>query len=47
MLLNSGIPLYEGAYILAEEVEDKRTKQVLMHIEEQVRENMPLFEALF
>ena len=46
MLLNSGIPLYEGAYILAEEVEDKRTKQVLMHIEEQVRENMPLFEAL-
>ncbi len=46
MLLNSGIPLYEGAYILAEEVEDKRTKQVLTHIEEQVRENMPLFEAL-
>lgn len=46
MLLNSGIPLYEGAYILAQEVEDKRTKQVLGRIEELVRENMPLYEAL-
>lgn len=46
MLLNSGIPLYEGAYILAGEVEDKRTKEVLSRIEELVRENMPLYEAL-
>lgn len=46
MLLNSGIPLYEGAYILAEEVEDKRTKEVLSRIEELVRENRPLYEAL-
>lgn len=46
MLLNSGIPLYEGAYILAQEVEDKRTKQILERIEELVRENMPLYEAL-
>lgn len=46
MLLNSGIPLYEGAYILAQEIEDKRTKEVLSRIEELVRENMPLYEAL-
>ncbi len=46
MLLNSGIPLYEGAYILAQEVEDKKTRQVLNRIEELVRENMPLYEAL-
>ena len=46
MLLNSGIPLYEGAFILAEEVEDRRTKQILSHIEEMVRENHPLYEAL-
>lgn len=46
MLLNSGIPLYEGAYILAEEVEDKRTKAVLSRIEQLVRENLPLYEAL-
>ncbi len=46
MLLNSGIPLYEGAYILAEEVEDKRTRAVLAQIEEQVRENHYLYEAL-
>lgn len=46
MLLNSGIPLYEGAYILAQEVEDKRTQQVLMRVEELVRENMPLYGAL-
>lgn len=46
MLLNGGIPLYEGAYILAEEVEDKKTKQVLNQVEELVRENRPLYEAL-
>lgn len=46
MLLNSGIPLYEGAYILAQEIEDQRTRQVLSRIEELVRESMPLYEAL-
>lgn len=46
MLLNSGIPLYEGAYILAQEIEDKRTKQVLSRLEELVGENMPLYMAL-
>lgn len=46
MLLNSGIPVYEGAYILAEEVEDKKTKQVLSRVEELVKDNMPLYEAL-
>ncbi|MBQ9120149.1 MAG: type II secretion system F family protein [Lachnospiraceae bacterium] len=46
MLLNSGIPLYEGAYILAEEVEDKRTSEILSRIEELVRDNHYLYEAL-
>lgn len=46
MLMNSGIPLYEGAYILADEVEDKRTKQILGRIEEMVRDNYMLYEAL-
>lgn len=46
MLLNGGIPLHEGAYILAEEVEDKKTRQVLQRVEELVRENSTLYEAL-
>ena len=46
MLLNSGIPLYEGTYILAQEVEEKRTKKILSRVEELVRENHLLYEAL-
>lgn len=46
MLLNSGIPVYEGAYILSDEISDGYTKQVLKKIEEMVRENSYLYEAL-
>lgn len=46
LLLNSGIPIYDGVHMLYEEIEDKRTKKVLAELEEQVRNNVPLHEAL-
>lgn len=46
MLLNGGIPIYESTYILYSEMEDKRTKAVLKEIDDSVKENIPLFQAL-
>lgn len=46
MLLNGGIPLYEGTYILYEELEEGRTKDVLAAIDEEVKTGKPFYEAL-
>ena len=46
MLLNGGISLYEGTYMLYSEMEDSKTKAVLKQIDDQVRENVPLYSAL-
>lgn len=46
MLLNSGIPLYEGTYMLYSEMEDGKTKEILRQVDEAVRENIPLYQAL-
>lgn len=46
MLLNSGIPLYDGIYMLFHEMEDKKTKAVLEQLTNDMKENMPLHEAL-
>lgn len=46
LLLNSGIPVHDGVHMLYEEIEDKPTKKVLEELEEQVRNNVPLHEAL-
>lgn len=46
MLLNGGISLYEGTYMLYSEMEDEKTKAVLKQIDDQVRENTPLYSAL-
>lgn len=46
MLLNGGISLYEGTYMLYSEMEDAKTKEVLKQIDDQVRENVPLYSAL-
>lgn len=46
MLLNSGIPLYEGTYILYSEMEDKAAKAVLLQVEEAVQKSLPFYEAL-
>lgn len=46
MLLNSGITLNEGMYMLCRDMEDRRTKAVLQQIHDMVDENKPLNEAL-
>ena len=46
ILLNGGIPLYEGTYIMYQEVEDKRLQKVMKVIDDQVKENVPLYMAL-
>lgn len=46
MLLNGGISLYEGTYMLYSEMEDSRTKAVLKQIDDQVQANVPLYKAL-
>ncbi len=45
MLLNGGIPIYEGTYILYSEMDDKATKEVLKKVDEALKENLPLHEA--
>ncbi len=46
MLLNGGISVYEGTYMLYSEMEDSKTKEILREIDEQVKENIPLYKAL-
>lgn len=46
ILLNSGIPIYEGTFIMSEEVEHGETKRILTQIDAQVKENKPLFQVL-
>lgn len=46
MLLNGGISLYEGTFMLYSEMEDIKTKDVLRRIDEQVQKNVPLYKAL-
>lgn len=46
ILLNSGIPIYEGTYIMSEEIEDGETKKILTQIDQEVKENKPLFQVL-
>lgn len=46
MILDGGIPIYEGTHILYEEMEDSRTKEVLRKIDEGVRNSIPFSEAL-
>ena len=46
MLLNSGIPLYDGIYMLYSEVEDKKVKLILEELSKLMKENMPLYQAL-
>lgn len=46
MLLNSGIPLYDGIYMLFVEMEDKKTKAVLEELTNHMKNNMSLHEAL-
>lgn len=46
MLLNGGIPLYEGIYMLYSEVEERKTKEVLEQLDTYMKENMPLYQAL-
>lgn len=46
LLLNGGIPIYEGTYILYQEVNHKENKEILKEIDTLVKENLPLYEAL-
>ncbi|WP_066715677.1 type II secretion system F family protein [Clostridium sp. Marseille-P299] len=46
MLLNSGIPLYDGIDMLYQEMEDKKTKEVLERLTIYMKDNMSLHEAL-
>ncbi len=46
MLLNGGISLYEGTYMLYSEMEDAKTKAVLKEIDDRVQQNVPLYKAL-
>lgn len=46
ILLNGGIPLYEGAYMLMNEVEDHRTKAVLKKLDDSLRDNLSFHESL-
>ncbi|MBP5305438.1 MAG: type II secretion system F family protein [Lachnospiraceae bacterium] len=46
MLLNGGIPLYEGAYMLHAEMEDGETKAVLEEIDNKVKEGLPFYQAI-
>ncbi len=45
MLLNGGIPIYEGTYILYSEMDDKATKEVLKRVDDALKENLPLHVA--
>lgn len=46
MVLKSGISLDEGVYMLLEEVEDKRTKEVLEKMDEMLKDNETLHNAM-
>lgn len=46
VILKSGTSLYEGIYMLAEEVEDRATKEVLEQIEEALKESKSFYQAL-
>lgn len=46
MMLNGGIPIYEGVRILHDELDDGRTKTVLEQMTEVVNTGRPLSEAL-
>lgn len=46
ILLNGGIPLYEGAYMLMNEVEDSKTKAVLKKLDDALRDNLSFYESL-
>lgn len=47
IILKGGISLYDGIYMLLEEVEDKRTKRALEVIEEGLKENKSFYDALY
>lgn len=46
IILNGGIPLYEGTCMMYEEMEEARLKTILSEIDEQVKQNVPLYDAL-
>lgn len=46
LLLRGGISLYEGTYMLYDEMEDAATKEVLKKVDEGVQQNLPLYKAL-
>lgn len=46
MILNGGIPIYEGAQILYEEMDPGKTKDVLKRVADSVKSGMPFSEAL-
>ncbi|MDD5936965.1 MAG: type II secretion system F family protein [Clostridiales bacterium] len=46
MLLNSGIPLYEGIHMLFSEMEDTRTKKVLEQLDNSMKANETLYDSL-
>lgn len=46
IILNGGIPLYEGIYILYEEIEDKNVKEVIKKIDESLKDNQSFHQAL-
>ena len=46
MLLNSGIPLYEGIYMLYSEMEDVNTKKILEQVDSSIKANESLTKSL-
>lgn len=46
IILKGGIPIYEGVYILSEEIEEKQSKEVLNRMNEALKENQSFYAAL-
>ena len=46
VVLKSGISLYEGIYMLEEEVEEGSTKEILRQVEDSLNESMSFYDAL-
>ena len=46
MILNGGIPIFEGTHILYEEMEEGRTKEILKKVDDNVKAGMSFNEAL-
>ncbi len=46
LILNGGIPIYEGIYILYMEMENPELKGILKEVDALVKDNIPLYEAL-